>query len=364
MIIDDIKGDEDESDILPIIGHGLYNKIKSVTVPQIQNNNDPNDNIHFLLFRNKSLKCNKTATNIISNCACLQRICITLKDQNDEVNKNKLAQFCKENYTNYLDDMIHFMKEHATNDQLLQIKRELNGQYGSTKCELNSCSKLTRHYGRRRQEYKNSNIEEKRQDIVDFYSDCFDQIHHHIYHLFALGLRFDFDDIKIEDNKNDQSETIDFLCIDKTYQKKRELIKLRQKQIGLNIERYHNENNKFNLNVTINDVRNQINTKSTQSNTFLDEMYLFIQRNEIKRNETDLIELIQYIAAEQYDSDSIKQDLYGFTQNTQASNLYNNTKNKQYIHSIMNYIANTQCMCYFLSLFCNICNNKLTHFIF
>ena len=130
--------------------------------------------IDLTIFKNlNSNKCN----NYISNCNQLQRLSLGLKYYrlvcNNTIDKDVFVQFCQETYTNFLDDYCHFIKHHHYD--LEQIKDELLSKYKMIDCDLKSCKVILRHY--RTETIKTD------YSYSSFYIDCYDRIHHQIYHL-------------------------------------------------------------------------------------------------------------------------------------------------------------------------------------
>ncbi len=105
-----------------------------------------------------SLQCNQVEpqyhnmttsnTQVITNCQHLKRIAEALVYYDSincaKVNKDEFVEFCKETYTNLLDDCIHFMQNH--NDNIKQIQNEMIEQYSYSQCDIFTCTKLSRHY--------------------------------------------------------------------------------------------------------------------------------------------------------------------------------------------------------------------------
>ena len=139
----------------------------------------------------------------ISSCACMKRIALALKFyylvNQDRMDKDQFIQFCQKKYTSFLDDYFHFIEKH--NYQLQQIRQELELDY-SIKCEITECDVITRHYRSERTEISHNQTHTTDTDdfTYSFYVDCFDRIHHQIFHLEALGLRVENEGKKKDDD--------------------------------------------------------------------------------------------------------------------------------------------------------------------
>eukprot|EP01084_Bolivina_argentea_P113128 201695_1 len=276
------------------------------------------------LFQKSSSKCSKTKSNsikFISNCKCLQRLSMGLKyyhkiieTKMNESTKQKFSEFYCKTYTNFLNDYIHFQKQHTTNEQLIHISNELINELDFKICDLSKCGTLTRHY------QQNKKFEETKIDIDDrfsFYCNCYDRLHYQFFHLFEMGLRIKPIEIDQQLSQND-----DYACTsDKAFEQRRDLIKIR-KNSRLNVQRYNDPDNKYNLHMhiaSVNDMQHE------ENNTFLDELYLFIERNE-EHGKHQVTHLRQYIIENEYDTDSTKDDLENFTasKNVATSNIAKN----------------------------------------
>ena len=74
-------------------------------------------------------------------------------------------------------------------------------------------------------------------------------------------------------------------------------------------------------------------------------MHGFIQRNKNNMTENQVNELKEYLSANDYDSDAVKDDFHPLIS---TSNIYNNIKNRVCCHLIASYIRNVQCMLSFI----------------
>eukprot|EP01084_Bolivina_argentea_P119542 211933_1 len=268
------------------------------------------------IFKTLSDNCNikKDTTVIIHNCDSLKRIAVGLKYyellfQNKSIvnitedNKLILIEFCNDAYPQFLDDMIHCIKMHSDSQQLMQIAGELQNIYGLMPCDLSKCNKMMRHYRQNLSTKTKNNVDDVQDDAkFEFLTDCFDRFHHHIFHLIPMGLKLE--PIKLEENKTLDDE-MESLSYDKLFEKMRDLIETRRKQCDLYLERYNDENNKYNMKIS---VQND-NPNSLEEHTFLSRLHIFIT-SQINDNMTSdhVSELMDYIYQNEYDTDAVVQD--------------------------------------------------------
>eukprot|EP01084_Bolivina_argentea_P216313 367526_1 len=309
------------------------------------------------IFKNQSRKCEKVKSNVINHCQSLQRLfvglkyyntlCASNKSNQTQVTKQLLVQFCKETYTMLLDDLSHFSQEHSDVDQLTQIGDELQSQRGFVQCNISKCHKLDRHY-QSRATYKNIKnskyYDTDNNAIFDFYTDCFDNIHHRLFHVFKIGLKIEstatFSDSKSQ-NVNDN--VVSFNCIDNVFEKKRNQIFNRRKQCGLDFHRYTDQHNKYNICID-----NKSPSESITTTTYLEAMYEYIQRKQGKHVlKTQLTHLNDFIVDEEYDSDAVQYDLDDCIQpehnaTKPQSNIYQRIKHERFINLIIGYITTTK----------------------
>eukprot|EP01084_Bolivina_argentea_P079427 144087_1 len=292
--------------------------------------------IDFNIFNNESTECKISETNeIIHCCSYLQRIAMGLKYYDtickdytlvqSVMTKSLVNQFYMETYRDFLDDFCHFLKHHNVADQLIKIEKELKNKYKFKTCNILNCTTLTRHY--RENQNVDSIVSSDDGNITNakfnFYSNCYDRLHHHIFHILRMGL-------KLQSIKTSHSDLQDYdsKCFDEVFNKQmNEIKKYRHK---FDIQRYNQQNNKYNL--SINDIssKNYNTSGGSCANTYLDEVYDFIEQH------TDLKQVWQlreYINQNEYDSDAIKQDLERDVYmenagNALQSNIFNDIKSQ------------------------------------
>lgn len=193
----------------------------------------------------------------IYNCDYLNRIYSALSYYdlfcNHKIEKDEFLQFCQDIYINFLDDYYHFIKAH--DHHLPQIKEQLESKYSLKQCDLSHCEIIGRHYREPRE--SNDNKEDSLIDLVESYhTDCYDRLHHQIFHLEGIGMRVNQSTEEKEeyhDNDEDNEKGIDF-----TFKRMKERIFFQRTKFlsARNFQRLENENNKFNV-ITNNDDQHQ-----------------------------------------------------------------------------------------------------------
>lgn len=316
-------------------------KIKHQTPSNKRSENKARE-IDLSVFETESSECNVTEKEgeIVSNCSYLQRMCAGLryydllckegKAKQSKVMKELLVGFCDTTYTMMLDDYVHIVEHHK--HHLIEIGDEMEA-----KCDdIRTCNKLERHY-RGRGESENKDEFEEDGNFL-FYRDCFDRCHHQIFHLQAMGLKIKREEIEMKEDENE----VDGICVDSVFKQRRDLIMRRKKECGLDLERYKEENNKYNI--------QQQKGASVENGTCLDSMCQVIQNNEIT----------QYLDLNQYDTEGVEEDLEDVMdhkndiedkQNEAVSNIWNCTKKKLCIQIMREHIARIKCMLYLCLLF-------------
>ena len=139
--------------------------------------------------------------------------------------------------------------------------KKLKSDYLLKECKMDICTVTTviaRHYRLEIQEEADNNNNND-DSIYPFYIDCFDRLHHHIFHLDKIGMRVsisndDQGDVD-EDIKKEQKESEDEIATDAAFKKMKEMIFTQRDQFRSNrsIKRYESNNNKFNLVINNND---------------------------------------------------------------------------------------------------------------
>ena len=202
-----------------------------------------NKQMEMTLFNNnEDSKCVISEKDHISNCDYLKRLAHALNQYDlycrKKIEKEEFMKFCQETYTDFLDDYCHFMGHH--NYHLIQIKHELESEYALQPCIVSDCKIVDRHY--RSRDTKDNNEEEEYLHFIE----TFDRLHHHIWHLFEMGLRVDKSDI-IESRGDDKFQNAMF---DEVFKNTKQRIYERRQKFGSKcFERFESLNNKFTLKI-------------------------------------------------------------------------------------------------------------------
>eukprot|EP01084_Bolivina_argentea_P115646 205626_1 len=323
----------------------------------------------FSPFKLKKYQCQKLlkykthnaekSQSVVGNCDSLTRISSALKyydlgsDKKDTNFHYYLIQFCHEIYEQFLDDYIHIIRVHG--EDLMEISAELRGNYGHKQCDVTQCLKINRHYARHRIPDINDNAE------YDFYAACFDRLHHFIFHLFDMGLR---SDQRLQMYVKDDDLIINYVYIDKHFKQRRNFINASKTRCGLNVERYNDKNNKFNIHTLHLENKHALNSgviddsvveaeenkqlmqakpitsiRVNGGETFLDGTFEYIEQNDTGVTSDQLLLLEKNIIDNEYDSDAVKYDADGWDETKSSSNLYNQTGIASFIDYILKCIA-------------------------
>eukprot|EP01084_Bolivina_argentea_P279153 477208_1 len=263
---------------------------------------------------------NNTVCKDITTCHGLKRLFIALKYRDLICNKSKsmFVQFNTEIYKNFLNDYIHLIVDH--NNDLNKIHNQLTQQWEYICHAKISCPTLKRHYE------PFSRVNNEYDEKYEFFAAIYDQIHHFVLHLYAIGLRIFTD----QNEEKSQQNNIEY---DLSFKQKIKLVQA--KKNSFQISRYTNENNKYNIQQVIN-----IESTNNRNETVLDFVYKNIELDpDIKHKNDVLNKLKHYINENEYDTDSISADL--FTNNNQRepiSNLSNHINYSFCIEKISNYV--------------------------
>lgn len=294
--------------------------------PQYLNTQIPIDLTIFKNLESNDCKINELNDNIkhnnsIENCDCMKRIAMGLKYYqfvcDKTIESEQFINFCQEIYCNLLDDYCHFIKHHQ--QQLNQIKIELETKCSLKECNINECIMMERHYRTERGHRERKDVEDA---TYSFYSDVFDTIHHQIFHIDRLGLRFH--------KKDDDNQEIK--DVDRLFKTMKDFIFKKREQNGSDrFKRLRVENNKFNL--MINDDNSKLWSDSI---CFLDKAFENIP-NDI---DVEMIEKLKlFLRLNQYDTDAF---LYDLKDKLQESNIINVCNDENYIVYIQHFIYQFQ----------------------
>eukprot|EP01084_Bolivina_argentea_P271770 462515_1 len=270
-------------------------------------------------------KCDSKRGNLIDNCFKLKRILSVLNYYSslDMTNTNQQEIFSNvitETYSDLLNDYIHLINEH--NNDLHEIQLELISKKQYVECDITNCNLTTRHncrrYSQKIYEIKNANILDR---SFNFYVETMDGLHFYIFHLFDCGLRILHDEYATNEEINDQYLDASFCQMNKIISQKKSITK--------SFDRFETDKNKFTI-----AVENSNQPKIGDDTTFLDEIYNSLLNDNVDDDHVNKLRAL--ISAEQYDSDTINEDI------EHIGNISNYINHKQCIDSIKHFIQTTK----------------------
>ena len=249
-------------------------------------------NINVSIFANlQSNQCSEnddtTTDNYITNCTHLQRLATGLMYHHslsqNVITNDEFIQFCQEIYKQLLDDHCHLIKYHHYH--LDQIQKELESNYSIPQCDIINCKALGRQYRDR------TIIEHVDKDFVyAFYMDCFDRIHHQIYHISRLGLRIRTEN-GAEYNETATNDKDTDLRINKDIIEMKRLIFQRRSEYGLDRFQRYQTNSKFTIptseSYSSSDDSKYANTETSSESDFNSTMQ-FGEHIQVKLNRNDI----------------------------------------------------------------------------
>eukprot|EP01084_Bolivina_argentea_P226553 382678_1 len=277
------------------------------------------------IFTQNEQRCNIQNENseVVNSCSHLLRITHALKYYQSLLsskNLNKqdlLGEFCCEVYCTFLDDYIHLISVHSFN--IVSIGQDLYENHNFNPCKISACKLTQRHYRNR--------IQDENMDDLDFYTEKFDNVHFYLFHLNDLGLRMTNNnkttDSKITDQKNDNYVDAKLLKIQN---------EINSKIKKCDLQRLNDDKNtKFNIMIGDTDEKFEI------GNTFLDDMMTEIVDDK-HIDEITLYQLRKYLTFEQYDSDSLINDVNLYSEQKQCNILLGMNNDVKCIENIVNFV--------------------------
>ena len=240
---------------------------------------------------------------------------------------NAFTDFIKSEYRTCLNDIIHLS---VHDNDLEDIHHSLFTEYGMKQCDLTKCKLSGRHCAESRE---NERI--AKDGISTFYADCFDSVHHYLFHLFDLGLRTLKTETEIEqqvDNVSDD-EGDRFRYVDRVFSRKQQRMKSIRKELKDLFTRCNDGDNKF---IIQGRSESLIESKDDQtySDRFLNGLSLFDDVS---------IRLEQYLKDNAFDSDAVKQDIDRYP-NAQNSNICTLVDEDAAIERIGLFVNKRRCM--------------------
>eukprot|EP01084_Bolivina_argentea_P025579 47571_1 len=267
------------------------------------------------IFKTNDTRCFVGDKVSVKNCDYICRILAgltyyqSLNIENHALKHDIFTQFCKHTYGAQLfDDWIHILTVHS--NHIEDIHNQLN-----IICSVKDCTSTRRHYNR------SSDNDIDAEFII--YRQTMDTIHMYLLHLAELGLRRQIciNSIK-EENKSQNDENDVYKCFDTEFSKQKQSV-LNRRQNSINIDRYNQVNNKYNINMPpthSNDDDNGV--------TYIDKIMMSIIST---YNENIVETLTHFLQDEEYDTDGIKED---FSDDINESNLMLKMNNYEMVMKI------------------------------
>eukprot|EP01084_Bolivina_argentea_P113052 201577_1 len=250
------------------------------------------------IFENDDQNCNG-----YDDCSSITRLMTILLyySKTYSQNPNEFIDFCDKYYAkSYLKDYIHFICIHKNDINKNETENET--------CRMvSTCSSTTRHYrDRTNEEMKTDENGETQQRL---YVDIFDSIHFYMCHMAECGLRISINEDNIKDIVDDEYSN----CQDEVIAFIQNEIERKQAKCGLFKRLDNTKNSKFNImqisNINSGNEKIKIDWKKemTQETTFTDQILECIASTGIKKS--IVTDLREYLTCEEYDTDSIQNDI-------------------------------------------------------
>eukprot|EP01084_Bolivina_argentea_P047564 87650_1 len=298
-------------------------------------------------------KTSKKECNGCNDCPRIERIITALSyyDKLSSKDPNTFTSFCDKYYSKrYLEDYIHLISVHKNDASTDQLENK-------TCTGVRGCTSTTRHY-RDRSQHEDIKADDTRKNM---YFDIFDSLHFYIYHMEECGLRISLNEYKDDSKDIDDDNYSDYR--DEVIATIQNEIEIRRQKCGSFRRLDNTTNSKFNMmqinyenddeteysngksnsnldekldeklddksdentNIPVKKQKNrslwkniqstmgkyfgkkEIQEKAQKEKTFTDELFEQIGSNGV--DEAVVSDLRQHLIMEEYDTDSIKNDI-------------------------------------------------------
>eukprot|EP01084_Bolivina_argentea_P004729 8959_1 len=284
------------------------------------------------IMAEESMIIHTAICNDFNDCSHTDRIMTTLSYYNT-VSSQKSAEFiafidfCNTDYSKqYLEDYIHFITVHK--NDINKVEKETQ-----TCSIVGGCSSTKRHYRDR-----SINDDSKQNDIVSQHMcvDIFDTLHFFIYHMDECGLRVSrHDDNDTDNNENGTDNDNDYTnYIDRIIETIQKEIEISKRKCGFFKRLDNTKNCKFNI-MQVMDKKPHHEINPT-GETFTDDMFQNIGVCGIEKDA--VYGLTKYLSVEEYDTDSIQNDVDIYEEEKQCNLLEAARYNLNCIEEIKNHI--------------------------
>eukprot|EP01084_Bolivina_argentea_P071675 130243_1 len=248
-------------------------------------------------------KCKHTI-NTIKTMIYYQSLDLKVKTQ-----RHSLVKYCKEQHLSLLDDYIHIVTKH--NNNIENIWNLMKSQFDINECNFSNCLFANRHNNRHNTDKFDDMVDGNNEEFL-FYHDFMDAAHCYLFHLYDAGFR-----IKIDNNQNETDDQVEQQLhhYDNTFAKICKIVETKKLE---NVDENRYSNNKFSI---------TMHASPDVETTFIDGLYYYLINYLKEQKVFDVkIELIQKMMAnEEYDTDSLLQDVSNEQQESNLARFLNDT---------------------------------------
>ena len=239
------------------------------------------------------------------------------------------SQFLLEQYSHYLDDIIHLHTSHSNHLEYLHDLLVNKPEYIA--CDVNKCPSTDRHCGLQSESTDDINSDTQQ----SLHIQIWDTTHYYLAHLFELGLRQrerDFDheeEIEPEIDINDK-----WKCRDVRFKNQRKQIDTARNKMSRFFDRFDDTSNKF--------LVSTLQKSGTESDTVIDHIIAYLGKiDEILI--TQLNKFVQFIKDEGFDTDSIYDDVSQISSSNIINECCTDSSSSIFAASLCDYARQNQC---------------------
>lgn len=282
-----------------------------------------------LIFKEQSIECKQPES---INCLSIKRLLMALKYYsmldvvNNKDDQNTFIQFINEIYINLLNDYIHLVTVHG--NQLQELYQFITNSEVFTNCNINHCQFTSRHHR------TNTNMISDYDSVLELNTEIMDSLHFYLFHCFDVGLRTFAKETKDIGNIHQDSERkhIQNEFYDPSFSKMVNKVD-HCSQTTTSFNRFQN-NKKYSIQTAVNE------NDTMKNNTYLDELYQHLIENKKEENNEEIVyKLRRFVRNEQFDSESLMEDIMEILP---RGNVSNHIQNAECIDSIQNFMKMTQ----------------------
>eukprot|EP01084_Bolivina_argentea_P002937 5498_1 len=277
----------------------------------------------------------------IQSCLPMGRIKKCLKFYQTLNNENKydlLIQYFSDDYPFLLllNDFNHILTVHICSDaqNIYESKKNFNLMYdniikeiGNDGCDVQKCKRFERQNRNRENEKlnvttnKNNNNIHSSYNLLELYVDTLDTIHCCIIHSVDNGFRLLINEQKVDED--------DINCIDNEMKRIQSILDEKRKLLSKT-----NANNRFKNNKFMTKAIVPYSSDDNEAVLFIDSVLLYLLKTGISASDVD--KLNAFLLENEYDTDSINDDIYN--NEDDDSNIFVHCNNKIFFNKIGQYI--------------------------